>query len=55
MTESAPQIPQTLPQRLRLALQYSAPVAMGYYPAGIAYGVLMSAAGLPPWLAPRRA
>lgn len=29
------------------ALRHSLPVAMGYYPAGIAFGVLMSAAGLP--------
>lgn len=38
-------------QRWRLALRHSAPVAMGYFPAGIAFGVLMSAAGLPAWLA----
>ena len=31
-------------QRWRLALKHSAPVAMGYIPAGIAFGVLMSAA-----------
>ncbi|WP_066568609.1 AzlC family ABC transporter permease [Snodgrassella sp. CFCC 13594] len=37
-------------QRLQLAFKYSAPVAMGYYPAGLAYGVLMSASGLPWWL-----
>lgn len=37
-------------KRWRLAIQHSAPVAMGYLPAGIAFGVLMSAAGLPLWL-----
>ncbi|MCP2039869.1 4-azaleucine resistance transporter AzlC [Neisseria sp. HSC-16F19] len=46
-----PPLPQTLRQRMRLALTYSAPVAMGYYPAGLAFGVLMAAAGLPAWLA----
>lgn len=33
------------------ALQHSMPVAMGYVPAAIAFGVLMSAAGLPWWWA----
>ncbi|WP_051940847.1 AzlC family ABC transporter permease [Stenoxybacter acetivorans] len=37
-------------QRFGLALKYTAPVAMGYYPAGIAFGVLASAAHLPVWL-----
>lgn len=41
----------TAAKRWRLALQYSAPVAMGYFPAGIAFGVLASAAGLPWWVA----
>ncbi len=38
-------------QRWQLAFKHSMPVAMGYFPAGIAFGVLMSAAGLPGWLA----
>lgn len=45
-----PSVPPSLPV-WRRALTLAAPVAMGYYPAGIAYGVLMSAAGLPLWLA----
>ena len=44
------QLPQDSARRWRLALQYSYPIALGYVPAGIAYGVLMSAAGLPAWL-----
>ncbi len=39
------------PPGWRAAWHYSWPVAMGYLPAGIAFGVLMSAAGLPAWLA----
>ncbi|WP_026212750.1 AzlC family ABC transporter permease [Faucicola boevrei] len=35
----------------RDALRLTLPVAMGYIPAGIAYGVLFVAAGLPAWLA----
>lgn len=35
----------------RLALKHSYPIALGYVPAAIAFGVLMSAAGLPAWLA----
>ena len=38
-------------ERWRLAWQYSYPIALGYVPAAIAFGVLMSAAGLPTWLA----
>ncbi|MDO5686400.1 MAG: AzlC family ABC transporter permease [Neisseria sp.] len=38
------------PSAWRKALTHSLPVAMGYYPAGIAFGVLMAAAGLPLWL-----
>ncbi len=45
-----PSAPLSHTQRWRLALQHSAPVAMGYLPAGIAFGVLASAAGLPWWL-----
>ena len=33
-------------QRWRLALKHSAPVAMGYIPAGIAFGVLMDLTGM---------
>lgn len=33
------------------AFRYSVPVAMGYIPAGIAFGVLFVAAGLPAWAA----
>ena len=33
------------------ALRLSMPVGMGYVPAAIAFGVLMSAAGLPWWWA----
>lgn len=33
------------------AVRHSLPVAMGYVPAAIAFGVLMSAAGLPAWWA----
>ena len=46
-----PTAPLSARQRWRLAFKHSAPVAMGYIPAGIAFGVLMSAAGLPAWLA----
>src|SRR5690625_4569330 len=35
----------------RNALRYSLPIAMGYIPAAIAFGVLMSAAQLPFWWA----
>lgn len=38
-------------QRWRLAFKYSYPIALGYVPAAIAFGVLMSAADLPAWLA----
>src|SRR5699024_4389578 len=31
------------------ALRYSMPIAMGYIPAAIAFGVLMRAAGFPFW------
>ncbi len=34
----------------REALQTSFPIAMGYLPAGMAFGVLASAAGIPWWL-----
>lgn len=51
-TETAlPAAPLSSAQRWRLALHHSYPIAMGYVPAAIAYGVLMSAAGLPAWLA----
>lgn len=43
-------VPQNSADRWRLAFRYSYPIALGYLPAGIAYGVLMSAAGLPVWL-----
>src|SRR5690625_7724744 len=33
------------------ALRYSIPIAMGYIPAAIAFGVLMRAAGFPFWWA----
>lgn len=33
------------------AFKITYPVAMGYFPAGIAFGVLMQAAGLPAWWA----
>lgn len=36
---------------LKQSLRYSLPVAMGYIPAGIAFGVLFVAAGLPAWSA----
>lgn len=35
----------------RQALRYSIPIAMGYIPAAIAFGVLMRAAGFPMWWA----
>lgn len=35
----------------RRALRYSLPIAMGYIPAAIAFGVLMRAAGFPLWWA----
>lgn len=38
------------PSLWRQALTHTLPVAMGYYPAGIAFGVLMAAADLPLWL-----
>lgn len=38
-------------QHWRQALRFSMPVAMGYIPAGIAFGVLFVAAGLPAWAA----
>lgn len=37
-------------RKWRLALHYSYPIALGYVPAAVAFGVLMSAAGLPAWL-----
>ena len=36
----------------QLAFRYSYPIALGYIPVGIAYGVLMITAALPAWLAP---
>ncbi|MGB4882367.1 MAG: AzlC family ABC transporter permease [Neisseria sp.] len=36
----------------RLAFKHSYPIALGYLPAGIAFGILMVAAGFPTWLAP---
>ncbi|MBE2897565.1 AzlC family ABC transporter permease [Pasteurellaceae bacterium 20609_3] len=44
---SSPNTPQPWPRLLRLTL----PIAMGYYAAGIAYGILAISAGLPSWLA----
>ena len=43
--------PLSSAQRWRQALRHSYPIALGYVPAAIAFGVLMSAAGLPDWLA----
>jgi|GEM_PF-139032 len=44
-----PTNPNTRPRSWRLALRYSIPIAMGYIPAAIAFGVLMRAADFPFW------
>lgn len=48
---SAPTVSDNTADVWRLALKHSYPIALGYVPAAIAFGVLMSAAGLPGWLA----
>src|SRR5690625_3572237 len=46
-----PTNPNSRPRSWRLALRYSIPIAMGYIPAAIAFGVLMRAADFPFWWA----